>query len=116
MFSHGENACRRRGGRPALPAGARRTRQVTVSLRAEEHRVLSQRARDAGRPLSVYIREVALGAQLAPLANRAAYRELSRVGTNLNQLARWANTFRQFPELRKLHTVLDELLAVRRTL
>lgn len=116
MFLQCENACRRRGGRPLLPADERRTRRVTVSLRAEEHRLLSQRAREAGLPLSVYIREASLDAQLSLLANRAAYRELSRVGVNLNQLARWANTYRRLPELRKLHAVLDELLAVRRTL
>ena len=116
MSSLRENACPRSGGRPRLSAGERRTCAVSLSLRADEHRLLRERARKAGRPLAVYIREAALGVQLTRVANRSAYRELTRVGTNLNQLARWANTFRCMPEVEKLHAVLDELLEVRRKL
>ena len=82
----------------------RRTCAVSLSLRVDEHRLLWERARKAGRPLAVYIREAALGVQL------------TQVGTNLNQLAQWANTFRCIPELGKLHTALDKLLEVRRRL
>ena len=116
MFSRDENACPRSGGRPRLSDDARRTVSVSLRLRQDEHRQLVERARELGRPLSVHIREAALGAELPRLANRAAYRELTRVGVNLNQLARWANTFRAFPELQKLHAVLDELMEVRKKL
>jgi len=96
----------------------RRTTHVcgVVEFAGDEHRLLRERARKAGCPLAVYIREAALGVQLARVANRSAYRELTRVGTNQNQLARWANTFRCMPDLGKLHAVLDELLEVRRKL
>ena len=78
--------------------------------------MLQKRTREVGRPLAVYIREVALGTEFPRLVNHAAYRELTRIGVNLKQLAKWANTFRCMPELKKLHAALDELLEVRKTL
>ena len=134
MFSRGENPStvapvgptdsssppswgdKRRGGRPVLPPERRRTRTITVSVHQEEWRVISEKAKAAGLCVSVYAREAALGTRLGMRVNAGVYRELSRIGVNMNQLARVANRTRCLPEERLLREAVEALLAMRRLL
>ena len=92
---------------------ATRTIRTTVRLSPEEHQALKERATDCGRQISTYMRETALGA--TPRARphrieREAIHQLARVGNNLNQLARAANTTGRVELSQRLDEVLQEVL------
>jgi hypothetical protein len=94
---HADRLRRRRGGRPRLPPAARRRVQVNVWLTAAEEAILEERARATGLALSVYVRTAALAIRTAPLSeiprsNLAVVSQLQRLGNNLNQLTRLANS------------------------
>lgn len=69
----------------------RRDYRLELHLTATEREELTARAEGTVCPtLAAYVREVALGrmpAAAIPAVNRDTYRELVRVGTNLNQIA-----------------------------
>ena len=81
--------------RPRLSASARRTAQLRVRLTAGELATLQAEAAQAGVAFPDFVRERALtgrviieqGSGLAP----DAWRELRRIGVNLNQLTRFLN-------------------------
>lgn len=78
---------------PAAPG--RRERRYTLYLSPEELATLRERAGRTKTPaLSAYIRQAALGrapTQAIPTVNQQTYRELIRIGTNLNQIAAHLN-------------------------
>ena len=78
--------------------------------------MITEKAQVTGLSVSVYAREAALGARLGARVNAGVYRELSRIGVNMNQLARVANRTRRVPEERLLREAVEELLAMRRLL
>ena len=78
--------------------------------------MITEKVQRAGLCVSVYAREAALGARLGTRVNAGVYRDLSRMGVNLNQLARVANRTRRVPEERLLREAVAELLAMRRLL
>ena len=90
------------GGRPKKAPGEARSERVYVSLKPGESGAVKRAAAGAGLSVSAYARRRLLGKAVAPLEvsakidgaqaelRRSAV-ELSRVGVNLNQLARWAN-------------------------
>lgn len=94
------------------PPGGRRTRleggrnrAVLVRVSDEEHERLAALAGDAGVSVPRLLVEAALGAGGPTPAERraqfaallAARRQLAGMATNLNQLARWANTEARWP-------------------
>jgi Mobilization protein NikA len=85
----------------------------------EEWALLVRRARECGLAPSTYMREVSLGAvpRARPgVVSREAVYQLSRIGNNLNQLARAANALRRVELSRRLEQVLGELRAALREL
>ena len=97
---------------------ARRTRILQVRLSSGEHRVISERAKECGKGASTYVREVALGSVPRARPRRIeqqAVHQLARIGNNLNQLARAANTSRRVELSSRLADVLAQIeAAVRR--
>ncbi|MCP3959291.1 MAG: MobC family plasmid mobilization relaxosome protein [bacterium] len=97
---------------------AARTTMIKVRVSSGEHRVLLERARECGQGTSTYMREVALGSVPRARPRRIeqqAVNQLARIGNNLNQLARAANTSRQVELTQRLGEVLAEVeAAVRR--
>jgi len=90
----------------------RRTLRVIIRYHAAEHSAVRERARICGVPLARYVRDVSLGAMPRERRQRAtdeAIRHLARIGNNLNQLAREANSRDRFPEEARIDTALDEL-------
>lgn len=81
----------------------------------EEWAAVEARAKSCGLLPAAYLRTVALGTiprQQPGVVEREAVYHLVRIGNNLNQLARWANTERQLPPAaHDLAVALDEVRA-----
>ena len=82
-------APRKKGGRPR---GSRRGTKVEVRVSAAEKAALQGSAREAGLTVSEYVRRRSLGQPVTARADRETRVLLRRIGVNLNQLARVANT------------------------
>ena len=74
--------------------GKRRTVMVAVRVSPTEFADWRAKAAAAGVPLSALIRRAMARTRTAPAAEveRERTRQVSRIGNNLNQIARWANT------------------------
>lgn len=67
-----------------------------------------------GLSMSDYIRQTCLGIRLRRTPEeKRRLRELARIGANLNQLAKWANTYKRSAEALE---VLTALAAIERTI
>ncbi len=102
--------------KPSSPQ-SKRTELLRVRLSPDKRRTICARAEECGKPMSTFVREVALGsvprARPGRVDEKAVY-HLGRIGNNLNQLARTANALGRLPEGRRLETVLEELLTALR--
>jgi hypothetical protein len=96
-----------------------KTKIVSVRMSPDELRAIAARAHDCGKCLSTYMRIVALGsiprARPRRIEQEAVY-QLGRIGNNLNQLTRVANSTGRVAEAQRLQDILDELLEAVRTL
>jgi hypothetical protein len=95
-----------------------KTEVVSVRMSPVERRAVAERADLCGQCLSTYMRRVALGsiprARPRRIEQKVVY-HLGRIGTNLNQLTRIANTTGRVDHTRRLEAVINELLeAIRR--
>ena len=92
--------------------GPKQTEIVSVRLSPEDRDALSERAVICGKPISTYMRTVSLGsvpkARPGHLERKAIY-HLSRIGNNLNQLARTANATGRLPHARLIEAAIEEL-------
>ncbi len=97
-------------------------RSILLKLTPAEKLEWQEKAARAGMPLAVMIRQVMRGARLSSRIDRAFYAErtyqIRRIGINLNQIARWANTYKSSAEaieviegLRAIEEALKELAA-----
>ena len=98
--------------RSKADAGERRTSFLGVQLTPTERAILEQRAATTGLSLSEFARIVLLSDLKAPApsardpqAIRALAVEITRVGNNVNQLAKIANETRALPHERQLREV-----------
>lgn len=96
-----------------------RTFRKVVCFRDTEYARIAERARECGLPAGRYIREAALGT--APRARRnhlelELVRELSRIGSTLNRLARGAGPDEEAGREAELREVLGEVRALIRRL
>ncbi len=95
---------------------AKRTRTqteiVSIRLSPEQRRTLADRASLCGRPFSTYIRETVLGkiprARPLRIEKKAVY-QLSRIGANLNQMARVANVTGRLEAERRIEETLGDI-------
>ena len=96
-----------------FPQTSNRTELLRVRLSPRERQVIRTRAEQCRKPMSTFVREVALGsvprARPGRLDEKAIY-HLGRIGNNLNQLAYVANATGRLDDTRLLHEVLDHLL------
>lgn len=88
---------------------------VKIRAREEERAEWHKKARAAGLSLSALVRRAIERTQTWTVAHRAVERsrvvELARIGNNLNQIARWANTHKERAEAVE---VVAHLVALRR--
>lgn len=95
----------------------RRSRRVhfqSLRLTAGERAIVRARAHAAGLTVSAFLRRAALGQQVRARpgqVRRDAVYHLSKIGTNLNQLAHAANVARQVRAEELLEETLAELRA-----
>ncbi len=76
-----------------------RTAAVIVRVFPEERDILRLNAGLHGMSMSDYIRQTCLGIRLRRTPEeKRRLRELARIGANINQLARWANTYKRAAE------------------
>lgn len=86
--------------------------KVTVRLSSKEHAHLKKQADNAGLKMEPYIRRLIAGKEVKPLPSEELlniYKELNHIGTNINQIARIANSNRYISG-EKLNE-LDEMLS-----
>ena len=85
---------KRRGGRPRLSPDERRSIQIKVGLTPSQYAKIEERADSAGLSDVELIRRLAINQQFhtVPSINRNALIELNKIGVNLNQIARVANS------------------------
>jgi hypothetical protein len=78
-----------------------------IRLHPEERDLLRFNAGLQGMTVSDYIRQICLGVRLrkTPEEKRRLH-ELARIGANLNQIARWANTYKRAVEAVEILTAL----------
>ncbi|WP_420447217.1 plasmid mobilization protein [Candidatus Palauibacter sp.] len=95
----------------------RRTAVVTARVSAAESADWRAKAKAAGVPLSALIRRAMARTRTwtarAAEVERERTRQVSRVGNNLNQIAKWANTHKGAAEAVE---VLTRLVAIERAL
>lgn len=101
--------------RTAMPKikGAKRTLEVKIRLTETEWNELQQRKT---KSLAGWLRDLGLGAVPIRQADPDLIRHIARIGSNLNQIARHANTEKQLDvqvlqELAKANALLDQLVA-----
>ena len=76
-----------------------RNAAVVVRVFPEERDILRFNAALHGMSMSDYIRQTCLGIRLRKTPEeKRRLRELSRIGANINQLVRWANTYKRAAE------------------
>jgi Bacterial mobilisation protein (MobC) len=75
---------------------------IKIRLSKEEKFSWQEKAVRAGIPLSTLIREAMLRTRTWTASDRSSIaeqtRSLSRIGNNLNQIAKWANTYKSTAE------------------
>ena len=103
----------KKGGRPRKAGSQRRSRKYTVSVNQPEREIIEAKAEAAGMSPSVYLRQAGVGARLSSRVNDRVYHQLSRIGVNVNQMARVANATGRLPELEKLQALLAQILEMR---
>lgn len=109
-------------GRPPKQAAQRRTERLMLNFTPAERDELERQAEAAGLTLSAWCRRCLLGgdrpteaftglAAPPPPLPSELFNELNRIGINLNQLTRHANTHGEIPsEVTELCDRIDRLL------
>jgi len=111
---HSFNPGLRRMSRPRKDPLQLRTTFVTLRFTPAEHQKLCLLARLHNLPVGRYLREAGLDRPLpapVPTIHQAAYRELCRIGSNLNQLTRLAHEGKAYPGVLSILRGLNELVA-----
>ena len=87
-----------------------RSAAVVIRVHPEERDLLKLNAGLHGMSVSDYVRQTCLGLRLRRTPEeKRRLRELARIGSNLNQLARWANTYKESLEAVEVIAALTSL-------
>lgn len=112
-------------GRKRAPPDDLKDKRIALRLTVSDHATIDGKARAAGLSLGAYMRATALGSsgpravKRAPADRAAVARllgELGKLGSNVNQLAKWANTQQTAPTAAQLGTMQADLAAMRAAL
>jgi hypothetical protein len=89
---------------------AARATGVLIRLHSEEKELLRLNAGIQGLSVSDYIRQNCLSFRLRKSpTEKERLRQLARIGANINQLAKWANTYKRAVEAVEILTALASL-------
>ena len=87
-----------------------RSTAVVIRVHPEERDLLKLNAGLHGISVSDYVRQTCLGLRLRRTPEeKRRLRDLARIGSNLNQLARWANTYKDSLEAVEVIAALTSL-------
>ena len=87
-----------------------RSTALVIRVHPEERDLLKLNAGLHGMNVSGYVRQTCLGLRLRRTPEeKRLLRELARIGSNLNQLARWANTYKESLEAVEVLAALTRL-------
>ena len=87
-----------------------RSTAVVIRVHPEERNLLKLNAGLHGLSVSDYVRQTCLGLRLRRTPEeKRRLRELARIGSNLNQIARWANTYKESLEAVEVLAALTNL-------
>ena len=87
-----------------------RSMAVVIRVHPEERDLLKLNAGVHCLSVSDYVRQTCLGLRLRRTPEeKRRLRELARIGSNLNQLARWANTYKESLEAVEVLVALTSL-------
>lgn len=87
-----------------------RSTAVVIRVHPEERDLLKLNAGVHGLSVSDYVRQTCLGLRLRRTPEeKRRLRELARIGSNLNQIARWANTHKDSLEAVEVIAALTSL-------
>ena len=87
-----------------------RSTAVVIRVHPEERDLLKLNAGLHGISVSDYVRQTCLGLRLRRTPEeKRRLRELARIGSNLNQIARWANTYKESLEAVEVLAALTRL-------
>jgi hypothetical protein len=87
-----------------------RSHWLKLRVTPEEKTAFEFAAAENGMSLSDFVRQRLMGGRLRRTAEeRESIRQLARIGANLNQLARWANTHKSNAEALEIMLCLDQL-------
>jgi hypothetical protein len=89
--------------------GAKKQRKIELTLRvnAYEHELIKQRQTE--KTMSRWLRNLALKSTPIAIADPNLIRQIGRIGSNLNQITKHANTNKQLDK-----QVLNEITAIRK--
>lgn len=93
-----------------MNTAARRSAWLKLRVTPEEKEAITAKATMQGQTVTDFLRQRALDYRLrqTPL-EKERIRQLARIGANLNQLARWANTWKSRAEAVEILTALVSL-------
>jgi hypothetical protein len=100
-------------GRPALEEEQKRVIQVNIRLTVAENKKVEAYSQSAGLSPANWMRQKVFTGRFPPVKNSpidaALYRELHKIGVNLNQAVKQVNSFRsrEIPQ-----QILDDLLTI----
>lgn len=87
----------------------KRTREISIRVTDDELKKLHERRGEM--TLAKFLRDLGLGAPAIKKADSSLVRALGRIGSNLNQVAKHANTHNELDQ-----NVLSEVIAIRKIL
>jgi len=111
-----EDERQNQGGRPRKDPRDRRTKRYGLRLSPREYEEIQDRAERAGLSVAEYLRRKALGRKIKTKVEEEAIRQVQKVGTNLNQIARWANEQRNKAVKSAAEDVIEDVKQVMRQL
>ena len=86
----------------------KKIRQKSIKVRFNEHEYEQMLKRQSGNTTAGWLRQVALGIVPTYQADADLVRNIGRIGSNLNQIAKYANTEKSLDQ-----NVLNEITAIR---
>ena len=109
---------RRRGGRPRLSEDERRSYRIKIGFTPSQYQTLVERSEAAGLSDVELIRRLAINQQFhtVPSINKSALIELNKIGVNLNQLTKIANSTFDSNFLHSLDEVKAEIKTIAKKL
>ncbi len=90
------------------PKSKRAKRDRDFKIRVNEYEYEALKKRQTGKTFAGWLRQVALGIVPIHQADAVLVRNLGRIGSNLNQIARYVNTQKALDQ-----NVLNEIITIR---